>query len=196
MDEQLLAELKKIPGWMGDAELDYLYNMVKYGPPDALFVEIGAWKGLSTGAMFKGIHGNQTVCTVDSWLGQEDLRFKEHSEVITSDVFLQFMNYMRELEVDPLWYTPFTKGPTYLRMLSDDAATLFEDGSIFRVIVDADHRAVGHDIDVWGPKVRVDGKICGHDWSWTGVQEQIEERLVIQEVIGDLWVAEGAMVNA
>ncbi len=179
-----------IPGWMGESELEYLHAMVRNAPPDAIIVELGAWKGRSTGALYEGIHHNQTVCTVDSWLGQEDLRFKEHSEVITSDVFLQFMSHMHELEIIPRWYTPFMKGPTYLRMLSDDAASLFVDGSLFRVIVDSDHRAVGHDIDKWSPKLRSGGRMCGHDWNWTGVKEQIEQRLVIAEVIGDFWVCD------
>lgn len=188
MNEELLTAIKQIPGWMGDEELEFLYDLVASAPPDAILVELGAWKGKSTAALFKGIHHNQTVCTVDSWLGQEDLRFSAHSEVITSDVFLQFMSYMQELEINPRWYRPFMKGATYLRMLLDDAVSLFEDKSIFAVIVDADHRAVGRDIDRWGPKMRADGKICGHDWSWTGVKEQVEERLVVEKVIGDLWV--------
>jgi len=196
MDEQLLAKLKEIPGWMGDAELEYLYNMVKDGPADALFVEIGAWKGLSTGAMYKAIHGNQVVCTVDSWLGQADLRFTSHGEVTTSDVFLRFLEHMHDLNIKPQWYAPFVTGPTYLRMLSEDAVNLFEGKSIYRLMVDGDHQAVGKDIDLWRYKVRPDGKICGHDWNWTGVMDQVEARLVIQEVIGDLWVAEGAIVSA
>lgn len=184
MDEYI----KEIPGWMGIAELNYLHELVKTGPSDALYVELGAWMGLSTAAEYTAIHGDQTVVAIDSWLGQEDLRFEAHSEITKSDVFLTFLYHMNKLNVTPEWYTPDKHGATYLRMLADDAATLFADGSIYRVIIDCDHRFVGHDIDKWEPKLRPDGKFCGHDWNWEGVKKQVEQRLTVEMVIGDLWI--------
>lgn len=189
MRKQLLAEIKKIPGWMDDAELEYLYKMVEDGPPDAIFVELGTWMGRSTCALYAGMHHDQRVVTIDSWLGQEDLRFGAHREITTSDVFLKFMNHMNRLGITPQWYTPGILGASYLRMLNDDAVNLFADKSIFRLMIDSDHRAVGHDIEIWSPKMRLDGKICGHDYNWEGVKEQLENHVIIREVIGDLWVA-------
>lgn len=181
--------IKEIPGWMGDSELEYLHNLVASAPADAIIVELGSWMGLSTGAEYTAIHDEQTVVAVDSWLGQADLRFGAHSEVTRMDVFLEFMKHMNTLEIYPKWYTPEIQGATYLRMMADDAATLFPDGSLYRVIIDSDHRAVGHDVDKWLPKLRPDGKFCGHDWNWEGVQEQLTQRLEIDTVIGDLWIA-------
>jgi|GEM_PF-6146706 len=189
MNKQLLSEIRKIPGWMGDNEIEYLHDMVASAPPDAIIVELGAWKGKSTAALYTAIHHDQQVVTVDSWLGQEDLRFNAHSEVTTSDVFLEFINYMKQFGIKPQWYNPNVLGATYLRMLNDDAVNLFEDKSIYKLMIDADHRAVGHDIDLWNPKMRTDGAICGHDYHWDGVEKQLEDRVVIQSVIGDLWIA-------
>lgn len=181
--------IKEIPGWMGDEELDYLYDMVKNAPEDALIVELGAWKGKSTGALYTAIHDRQTVVTVDTWLGQADLRHTSHGEVLERDVFRDFLEHMAVLGVYPEWYAPGVMGACYLRMFSEDAATLFEDGTIHRLMIDSDHRTVGGDIDTWSSRLAPDAILCGHDWNWTGVKEQLEQRFPIAEVIGDLWVA-------
>ncbi len=180
--------IRQIPGGMGDAELDFLYSLVKDAPPDALIVELGAWKGRSTAALYDAMHDDQTVCTVDTWLGQADIRHTDHHDVLDSDVFLEFLDNM--LEYRPIWYEPGLSGATYLRMFADDAATLFADRSVYAVNVDADHNEVGHDTDTWGPKIAPGGILCGHDWHWKGVQGQLQSRVTIKEIIGDLWVAD------
>jgi predicted O-methyltransferase YrrM len=184
--------IKEIPGWMGDEELEFLYNMVRDAPDDALIVEVGAWKGRSTAALYDAMHDEQTVCTVDTWLGQADLRHTSHSEVLAGDVFLEFLENMDELCMYPCWYKPGVPGGSYLRMFSADAATLFADGSVHRVFIDGDHNSVGEDADIWSPKLVPGGVLCGHDFHWTGVKGQLEARFQIAEVIGDLWIAKAA----
>jgi len=180
----------EIPGWMGEAEMEYLHNMVLEAPDDALIVEVGTWKGLSTAAMYTAIHGNQRIVTIDSWLGQEDIRWGTHKECLDRDVFLDFMGYMTELGIGLSWYNPRSKGCLYLRALSKDAAQLFDDGSIYRLFIDGDHTGVGADIDYFFPKLAPDAIVLGHDWNWGGVKEQVEERVHVIEIIGDMWIAE------
>jgi len=184
------AYIEHIPGWMGDAELEYLHNMVAEAPEDALIVELGAWKGKSTAALYTAMYGNQSVVTIDSWLGQADLRFDAHREVLDQDVFLEFMNHMEHLGVKPEWYRPDRAGAQYIRALTADALTLFPDHGIKRAFVDADHEAVGTDVDILMPKLASDAILCGHDWNWGNVKEQLESRVTIVEVVGDLWVAD------
>ena len=187
-----LTDGLQIQGWMGELELGWLHAMVQDAPDDALVVELGAWKGRSTGFLYDAMHHQQSVCTVDTWLGQADLRHTSHSEVLHTDVFLEFLDNMECLGEEPVWYEPGIPGggASYLRMFSVDAATLFEDGSLYAVFVDSDHRAVGEDADTWRPKITPGGILCGHDWNWTGVKEQLEQRFNIKEVVGDLWVAD------
>jgi len=179
----------EIPGWMGKPELTYLYNMVIDAPPDALIVELGAWLGLSTAALYKGMHDRQTVVTVDTWLGQPDLREVDHHEALERDIFLEFLDYMSLIDIHLAWWTSDQVGACYLRMHSVDAASLFQDGSINRAFIDCDHRLVGTDIDVLLPKMAPDGEISGHDLNWGGVKEQVEQRIEITDVIGDIWIA-------
>jgi len=182
--------MDEIQGWMGDEELDYLYQLVVDAPDDAVIVELGAWRGRTTDRLYHAMHDEQSVCTVDTWLGQPDLRHTSHSDVLTVDIFLEFMENMQERNRFPLWWEPGLTGECYLRMLCDDAATLFTDGSVYAVIVDSDHRLVGHDVQVWSPKIAPGGILCGHDFAWEGVKEQLEPLVTIKEVIGDLWIAE------
>jgi hypothetical protein len=43
------------------------------------------------------------------------------------------------------------------------------------------------DIDAWENKVKSDGVLCGHDYNWVGVKEQIIARFPISPVMDDLW---------
>ena len=186
MDGRIYA----IQGWMGDEELEYLHSTVKSAPNDALIVELGAWKGRSTAALYTALHDQQQVVTVDTWLGQPDLRHSSHGEVFAKDIFLEFLYCMESVGVYPRWYVADRQGAMYLRAHSVDAATLFADKSIYRLIIDSDHTAVGEDIDAWRQKVIDGGSIAGHDHSWGGVKEQVEARFPITAVVGDMWIAE------
>jgi Methyltransferase domain len=52
------------------------------------------------------------------------------------------------------------------RILSEEAASLFENGSLDFVYLDADHsfESVWQDLSVWYPKVRIGGILAGHDF--------------------------------
>lgn len=178
-----------IQGWMAESELEFLHSLVVDAGPDDLIVELGSWKGRSTAALYTAMHHNQTIVTIDTWLGQADLRFSAHVDVTRSDIFLEFMENMRIFKMEPTWYTPEKKGSCYLRMLSSDAKNLFPNNSIKRLILDSDHEEIGRDIDEWNPKlVKPGGIFCGHDWNWTGAKESITRRFDVDEVIDDIWI--------
>jgi predicted O-methyltransferase YrrM len=184
MDERILS----IKGWMSEGDLEFLYNLIRRAPADAKVFELGTWLGRSTAALYMAMNGAQTVTTVDTWLGQPDLRFKEHRETLERDLFLEFISNMQQLGITPQWWSPGVTGATYLRMDCTDASTLVEDGSLDRLIIDCDHNRVGKDCGTWRPKMKPDGIICGHDYNWTGVKDQVQEHFPIDEVIEDVWV--------
>ena len=67
-----------------------------------------------------------------------------------------------------------------LKMPSERAATLFEDGTLDFVFLDADHgyEAVRRDLQCWFPKVKRRGVLGGHDYSNTdfpGVRRAVDE---------------------
>lgn len=183
MDNRILG----IQGWMGEVELDWLSQMTKKQRPDALIVELGAWRGRSTAGIVVSMSPSMTVITVDTWLGQYDLRTTAHSDVMKTDLFLEFMDNMKIFGITPKWYSRQHGGLYYLRMDSALAPLLFDNDSVDMLFIDCDHRRFGEDIDSWKEKVKPHGIISGHDYYWEGAKEAIDKRVLVEELIGDIW---------
>lgn len=188
MQEVLLERIKTIPGWMTEKELKYLHRLVESAGPNAIIVELGTWLGRSTAALYSAIHDMQKVITIDTWLGQSDLRYTAHKEILEYDIFLRFLELMKTFNIEPEWYNGHSTGACYLRMLSVDASKLFANKMVDILFIDCDHTKLGEDIDTWYRKVKTDGIICGHDYSWPGVKEQLIDRLKVINMVDDLWV--------
>jgi hypothetical protein len=73
--------------------------------------------------------------------------------------------------------TPFGDRAQLIVDTSVAAAPLIPDGSLDFVFIDAIHtkEAVSQDLTAWFPKVRTGGLVAGHDFSWGGVREAVEE---------------------
>ena len=183
----ILEKSRAIYGWMEDSAMEYLYNLAVNAPKNALIVEIGSWLGRSTSALYTGMRKDETVVAIDTWMGQDDLIFNVHSDVLYKDIFLEFIKNMEMFcGVMPLWYKKGDKGARYLRMDSEIAGQFFDDNSIDVLFLDADHKKIGRDIDTWNPKVKKDGIFCGHDYHWDGAKEQIEARFPVT-LIDNVW---------
>jgi hypothetical protein len=63
------------------------------------------------------------------------------------------------------------------KMTTDEAAKQIEDDSLDFVFIDADHSYEGckGDIENWSPKVKAGGYVMGHDITWPGVKQAVEE---------------------
>ncbi len=184
MDQRIV----NIEGWMEDACLEWLEGTIQILPSNALVVELGAWKGRSTGILFTTKGKDMTVVTVDTWLGQPDLRLNAHSEVLNNDIFLDFLKSMHLLGINPLWYKKdMPAGCYYLRMESTLAPYLFNDNSVDMIFIDSDHTRFGEDIDAWMPKVKSGGVISGHDYGWGGDKETIDTRVFVEGTVESLW---------
>ena len=72
---------------------------------------------------------------------------------------------------------PFGERAEFIKDFSVSAAEQFEDGSLDYVFIDALHTydAVSADLKAWFPKVRPNGLISGHDISWDGIREAIQD---------------------
>lgn len=119
-------------------------------------VEIGSWKGNSTSVLGKiAKEHNGKVFAVDHWQG--NVGGWNESIAETYDVFAIFRNNIKLLGLKDTVCA--------LVMDSESASSLFPDGSLDLVFLDADHRYeyIKQDIKLWLPKVRRDGILCGHD---------------------------------
>lgn len=147
-----------------------LYRMlVENCRPDGTIVELGAWKGRSSAFLVveaKNKSPNIKIHIVDTWLGSG-----EHTAGMTDGLYEKFISNMSPLNGH---YQPH-------RMTTDEAAPLFEDGSLDAVFIDADHTydAVKKDIANWMPKIRKGGILAGHDYihTWPGVIQAVNESI-------------------
>lgn len=185
MDNRIL----NISGWMMENELNWLWDTVKKMPENATILEIGAWKGRSTSALYLASSPAMKIVTVDTWLGQEDLRFDHHKDVLVGDIFLEFLENMKSLGIDPKWYNTKNIGCQYMRIESKDLPNIFEDRSIDMIFDDGDHRKVRENIINLVSKLKIGGIYAIHDWgSWvTDVEPELIKDFSDTQKNGTIW---------
>jgi len=146
---------KDIPGWFS---YEYVYkDIVEQAEDGSLFVEIGSYKGMSTAFMaVEIINSGKDIkfeCIdpmelgIGSWSCNEDEQ-QGYSE----------KDFHQRLESVKDHYKLH-------KMTSNEAAELYDDGSIDFLMIDGDHgyEAVFQDITNYLPKMRSGGLIVGDD---------------------------------
>lgn len=160
--------------WIGvDGWFDFprLYSEVVARFDNAVFVEIGSWKGKSTIYMAEEIHHsrkNIRLYCVDTWEGAKEQR--ERAEIREGTLFDTFLDNIE----------PVKSLITPLRMTSLQGARLFGDRSLDFIFIDASHEYedVRDDLAAWFPKLKVGGIIAGHDYAnrgQPGVKQAVDE---------------------
>lgn len=154
--------------------------MVSKCRPNGTLVELGAWKGRSSAFLVveaKNKSPDIDIHIVDTWLGSG-----EHTAGMTDGLHEKFIANM----------APLNGHYQAHRMTTDKAVSLFEDGSLDGVFIDADHtyEAVKKDIENWTPKVRSGGILAGHDYihTWPGVVQAVNESVSGFITMEQCWV--------
>jgi predicted O-methyltransferase YrrM len=164
-------------GWTTEQELNFLAERAKNA---SNIVEIGSWKGQSTKALLEASVG--LVHAIDHFNGSKTDESFGFAQV--QDVYKQFM--------DNVGHYPNLR---VHRMSSEEAVKDFDDGSLDMVWIDADHSHEGcsRDIDLWLPKVKKGGLICGHDYGvCSGVTTSVDNRFDGVGLIDTIWYKEVA----
>lgn len=147
----------KFQGWLSAEEANTLYGLVKaIGKSGIIVIEVGSWKGRSTAAIGAAVDELDGILyCVDHWLGTTGS--PEVNEARGTDIFNQFKKNMYDVG---LW-----SRVKPMVMSSGEAARIIADGVADMVFLDADHRyrEAKNDIEIWLPKVKRNGIICGHD---------------------------------
>ena len=144
-----------IEGFMGRKELNYLYKNAYDLKDGSTIVEIGSWKGRSTEAFVEAIKDkmDMKLYCVDLW----DEKYKIN---IGGNVYEEFMKN------HSIWQKDFKVKPIIIRQSSAASALNFADLSIDLLFIDGahDYNSVISDLKLLYPKVKIGGKICGHDF--------------------------------
>jgi|APGre2960657404_1045060.scaffolds.fasta_scaffold01555_8 predicted O-methyltransferase YrrM len=145
-------------------------SMVNEAIDGAHFVEVGSWKGRSAAYMAVEIHNSNKKIKfdcIDTWKGSV-----EH----INDIFVKedtlYSEFLKNIEPVKHIINP-------IRMLSLDACNLYADNSLDFVYIDASHEYedIKNDILNWLPKVKNNGILAGHDFSWDDVSKAVKEVL-------------------
>lgn len=172
---------EQIPGWFDFASI--YDDMIARARDGAVFVEVGAYLGRSTIYLASRIQQSGKRIRVyvvdrwDGWLYNEEDQPSATNEPV--DVFWHFVRHVRRAGVEDVLFP--------VRMSSEMAAGLFEDGTLDFVYLDADHgyEGVRRDLQCWFPKVKRRGVLGGHDYlndDFPGVRRAVEEFFREQEL--------------
>jgi Methyltransferase domain len=159
-----------IEGWF-DFPLFYSFLVDQYDKPNnAIFVEVGCWKGCSTSYLAVEIFNSNKpihLYCVDTWKGSHE--HFDLPDVMNDTLYQTFLENT----------APVHHVLTALQMTSLEGSSKFADNSIEAVFIDAshDHGNVIKDIEAWYPKVAPGGILGGHDHvdSWPGVITAVQE---------------------
>ena len=151
----------------GISGLNNLCSFVKTELGEYLnIVEIGSYCGASTQIIANNFI-NGKINAVDPWqsyteegntyyLNRQALELQE-AEIIFDKIIINYKNIIKN------------------KCSSIDYANKIEDESVDFVYIDGNHQytSVIEDIKIWYPKVKKNGIISGHDWSWDTVRKAV-----------------------
>jgi len=136
--------------------------------------EIGVFKGRLSRQLLSAMP-NLTLYMVDRWATYND---DERSENPNSKILNYTMTVWRKIRKRAFRIAAnFSPRAIVIKKHSRRAVRSFEDGQLDFVFIDADHayQAVKYDIQLWMPKIKKGGYICGHDYTRQGVKKAVDE---------------------
>ncbi len=194
MESESAMNPAEIPGW--GKRLFPLYDLaVRRFPSGSRFVEIGCFLGMSAcyGAQaIKKSRKKIRLDCIDEWGGLDNWALNNEHEVWSFQGALEVLEKARKCVLEsrePRCYEAFlhnlercnvadTIEP--LNMSSAEASRRYETGTLDFVLIDADHsyESVKNDLELWRPKVKKGGIICGDDFNavdFPGVAKAVTE---------------------
>ena len=180
-----------IVGWMHETELQWLNDTACKVPEGGLIVEIGAWMGRSSAAIYTGANGKNPVISVDTWQGSPDE--PDHDIAKTVDILEVFKANMCGLGLTLKPFTNYHELENQCYYLVGDSMgvyELFPDESITWLFYDGRHTLTGENIDAWLPKMRLDGLLTGHDYFcfYDYIQQELHKRFYIHGIVYSIWI--------
>ena len=121
-------------------------------------VEVGVQEGVFSEHILKHWKGS-ALFSIDAWKNFDDSEYIDIANRTDDQQICLYANTTLRLQ-------PFGERSIVWRMTSKQAADVMPDNMLDFCYIDADHcyEAVKQDIDLWLPKVKSGGIICGHDY--------------------------------
>lgn len=153
-----------IEGWTDGRILSHLAALAA---GKGMVVEIGSWKGRSGVAIGQATGG--LVFCIDTWRGSPQERDTDHKEARDNPLGVLIEFHRNVVAAGLTNVIPMST-------LSEIAVGYFPDRSLDLIYVDGDHAtvAVSQDLNLWWPKLKPGGVICGDDYAWPSVAVAVD----------------------
>jgi SAM-dependent methyltransferase len=150
-------------GGLTDKDLQELYALIysnsyktNHNIEGIKIADIGCWTGTSSilfGEIAKALSGK--LWSIDWFAGSQNTNL---------ELAGKYFN-IKKIFMDNINRFNFGDIITVLDKTSEEASKEFKDNSLDIVFIDADHRYeyIKRDIELWYPKVKIGGLLCGHD---------------------------------
>jgi hypothetical protein len=179
----------QINGYMNKQNIKALRSAIKNVPANGVWVELGSWTGKSAAYCVVELINRDKLgkfYCVDTWAGAAE--HQDH-ELIQNNLLFETFKKNIELVADSI---------TPLKMISWEAATLFDDNTVDFCYVDAahDYESVTKDLQSWWPKIKEELWIGGDDYTeeWPGVVQAVNDffssKNITVECIGRCWMVQ------
>lgn len=144
-------------------------------------VEVGVWKGKNASSLLSRLSG-LTLYMVDRWQAYTDE--ERGRDGISEQAKMRQDNFSVAEREARKAVAPFGRRAVVLKMSSSEAVEQFDDASLDFVFLDGDHSYEGlkQDIELWLPKVKPGGYLCGHDYTPAGKRPGITK--AVHELFG------------
>jgi predicted O-methyltransferase YrrM len=169
----------------GSFTFQFIYNNMVNTFDNAVFVEIGTYKGQSAVFMVEKIK-----------------ELKKNIKFYTIDLFVNPQGYENDADVKSgtllqKYYQNIEPVKDYINTIIGDSTKVheqFENESLDFVFIDGDHsyKGVKKDLAGWFPKIKKGGIMAGHDYNELscGVRQAVDEFFTFsaQSYIGGCWI--------
>jgi hypothetical protein len=162
IDEAAVTNRKVAKGQVERVVCDRLRALAAAVPADQAIVELGAYRGRSTGWLLLGAQdGNGAhVTTIDPWGMRKDGYATDHPAYSSQDTYALFKGHMERIGA--------TKDAhTVKRAYGANVGRRWDGPPVGLLFHDAEHTAdaVAEDLTAWAPHVAVGGAVVLHDTS-------------------------------
>jgi hypothetical protein len=160
----LPVRVRNLPGFK-----EGLLDLINELPDNITVAEVGCYAGESTVAW---AIKSKLLYAIDPWGNNYDKNDTSSEEIPMTQIYSEFIQRVE----------PYKEKLNIVQTVSKKAVNLFVDEYFDIVYIDACHKyeSVKEDINLWYPKVKTGGAICGHDYNdcWHEVRRAVNECIV------------------
>jgi len=160
---------------MKKSELKFLNRSMMYVPNNGIVVEIGSWMGGSSEQLVKGILKYLVYKVAFYCIDPFDEEYFKKTPGLQKKLKKYPVNVLEAFQER---MKPYEEDYILLRDYSENAVNIFRYDTIDFLFIDGNHdyEFIKKDIDLYWPKIKAGGVMCGHDYGKYGVKKAVDER--------------------